>query len=787
MGKMPIGHPTKNWAQIRRINQARQRRNANPRPGQSRDRPPRNPITGNQNRGRRSGIQQARENYRQELQRRQDHGGRDITNQPQNILSSGRAERAVNEGASTSGIISGLGHAVQRGQGLITQAQEHYNQAREAVASVLGPAAVASLERTVSSHGKRFLNKQLQRIVGGASEEPQEGEVADSTETEEPPAQRARIEESREPEFENFDMNNDEVRNEEAGDGEDVAMDDATLRSASSGGGGASSGGMGVRGSVQKPTGTVPRMMALTQTYTKQYKLRINTAKIDYVYQTTATLNTSPTNFYYRLPYHDLPVEYYGLYLTRQEMQQLALFGRVNCENISVKAYMSTAIIPFETGGTTAAIGNNNVGVQAVCFQNLRPKRWGEIPNGKDYIEKIFWGNHATTLDKTNALSTNLSPNPPAWFTTRTFDRRFQYFIQPDFAFTTNGGTGGNVKPLSDAIYYPTYFPWMNYVKKRWNASISEGYFDEYHYTPKNKYMFGQNMINQFTMGPEQASTEQAGRGLLDTQHHVTEFTPFSLITTGTPTNDAPIIDQITITNRGQTSYTGITAPVYGNSNRTIRVGGSQNRPAMNTDIGSYASMKIDSDIFFNEMGNLKYSTNTPSMTFGLEPLIANIGTNTNIDAYVEIIIDTSITVHISQNPDYLYLGGGAPADNPLTAPLFKNAEFEISKGMEFRPSGEGSTTDDTGRMFFYTTGFKDTEGYDQDLSQYSKRLYDETLKSSISTQYTATDTPFYPTEGPTRRSSRIADKIQKNNPEKININKEKIELLKKDLFNKKN
>lgn len=751
--------PKKNWGAIRRINQHKAKSRANKgRPGPNKHAQKKETIRQHRNWKDNQNNRDTRDNTRRANQGTVVSGGQTFD----------RANTLANlegQASTSSGIISGLGHIVQRGQDI-------YKQAHRGATQLLGASNVRRLEQQAISARDRFVQHALNRALGSDSDQQTDDDSLNSSDFEEvnEPTEREGTQESQQAAIEEShqDMSNEQPSTIDAMDTSEAAVGGAN----NAGGGvaklsssaGAASSGMGVRGTVERPVGRIQRPLQFTQTFYKQYSIRINTTPIDYVY--TPEVNVVPTNFYYRLPFHDIPVEYIGFYLSQQEMSQLAIFGRSEVEHVSCSAYMNTAIIPFETQSSAAAIGNNNVGVSAVSFNNLRNKRWGEIPNGENYVKNIFWGKHSTNLTQTASVSTSIGPNPPAWLTTRTFDRRFQYFIQPKLSIPNCDDSAR----FTDAIYYPTYFPWRNFIKKRWNCSISEGWFDKYEWQPENKYLFGQNLLNAVTLSPEQ-NNEAIGRFLASNQKNV-----FTLNKTQTNTDDTGgcsttvNTNTIDILNKHQAQYNGNVLAGVGVGAEVIT--GPQTIPAINTTTIDYAKMKLDVNHNWSELGQGQYSTKMPTMTFGLEPLINNTETNTNIDAYVEIILQTSITVAVKSNPDYLYLGGGNVIDEPFNAPFFKTPQVMPVSQIRLQ-NGTNNVVDAT-----YTT-YEDTSGFDLSLSTNDKRVLTETSNTLNGINFDNT----LAGEAPIRRSKRIEEKNKENEKADGKTQTEKINNIRKQLF----
>lgn len=551
----------------------------------------------------------------------------------------------------------------------------------------------------------------------------------------------------------------------ESAGGASASAGGAAPRLGRSGGGTgtAGTGGMGVRGQVERPVGKIQRPLSFKHTYTKQYKLRIQTMPIDYVYGTNG--------YYVRLPFHDLPVDYVGFYLTNQEMGQLSKLTNVQVEHVSCQIYSDTAIIPFETQTSVAAVGNNNVGVGAVVLQNLTNKRWGEIENGKEVVKNIFWGTHAADLTPANTASTAIGPNPPAWLTTRNYDRRFHYYFSPKLNVGAQSTPPGVI--YTDAQYYVSHFPWRNYVKKRWNASITEGWCEHWEYVPKNKYLFGRNRVNLWTLNPEQNNppgTSNITRIQLFNQRHVQTVNPIAKCSTGSTPGNEPFYGGYAVNDAIQTQYKS-TANACGSF---FENDGYQTVPALNCTEERFSELKLDSDINWNELGQPQFSSTVPNLTIGLEPLISNTVTNDNINAYFEITVETSMTIKVTQNPEYLYLHGGCTREDPFNAPQFKTPQMMTTANISVEGEEQSAP---------YVTAqygvYHDDGGFDQKNAQHDRRNY--IYGPEILTSINYTDTLANVTYN--RRSERLAKKRQtEQSKEKETEFKDKLSKAKKQL-----
>lgn len=734
--------PKKNWAAIRVINQRRAIRRQQARELQRRENIPNNnqeevvqdntTPDNSETEEPYSGEQQQLQELRQQLQERAERFNQPVGERPRGILDHIRdightidtvAGEGTSRGLIERGAKSLIGHVIKRAS--------EYNQAE--------PADKA--QRVDETVPDQDVDEDI------SSESFRSPETEDTS-----------------PSYSPIPSNSE---NMEDGNRMDTTEDEGAIDAAAGGFGGRSGGtgsvgsaGMGIRGQVERPTGNIQRPLALTHTYVKQYKLRLQTAAIDYTYINN---NIGVVQASYRLPFHDLPVDYIGFYLTQQEMRQLAALTRVDIEHCQVNIYSDTAIIPFETQSSVAAVGNNNVGVGMCTLKNLTNKRWGEIPLGSDYIKKIFWGQHPALLPATGSSpSTVLTPNPPAWLTTRNFDRRYSYYYSPinNFPATTTPAC----PEVTDATYYVSYFPWRNFVKKRWNASITEGWCEHWEYKPKNKYMFGRNRINLITMGGRQNIQNPVSfpdNGWLMKQKGMQSLIPSVRPDQTCETTCAPTTTSKNMRDTVQTQHHGATLP-----SQCGQIVGNQIVPALNLDLPYYHDMRIESDQYWNELGESTYSSHVPNCTIGLEPLISNTETNTNIDAFVEITVNAQMTVKLWQNPDYLYLHGGAQVNDPFNAPHFKNPQMETTKQYNYATNANNeitmtqSTLKPLGAHGIGGIHTLDITGVDKQMVEYQNNT-----DTAISFNNTMADISL------TRRSKRIEEQEQKKKEEEAKRN----------------
>lgn len=631
--------------------------------------------------------------------------------------------------------------------------QEVVDLASQAVDAIAGEGTSKSLlDKGLDKGGKVISNILLRKADQDKSNSP---EIKDDTtpdntesESEEPEAKRNRLD-SLSQHSDNSNMNALRDNHDEETRDSGMIIDDALYGASSNnagGAGGTNIPGMGVRGSIERPIGLDKSVMSFRHNYTKEYKLRIRTKPIGY--KSYNLVDKQRHTIIY--PFHDLPVDHLGFYLSFGEILQLSKFGRVEAKNFKCSAYMTTAVLPFETQSSVAAVGNNNVGVTAVTFKDLSRVRLGEIPNGAPYIRDIFWGNHPSQLADAEQESTNFAPNPPAWIMTRDFDRRYEYEYGKD-SMSTQGGSD-----ITDYLCYPSYFPWMNYVKKRWNASITEGWVDHWEYKPKNGYLFGKNTLTLNTMSNIRQDDYNSSYDMVQLRSKHKVNNPNQIRTKNYPDSNTDNwqMKGATVRNNIQNEYTA--AEWKSETGSQIKRAGPQIYPLFNEEptILAYSRKLIDTSANFKEGHDSATNMIIPTFTFGLEPLISHSpsgGFNTNIDAWVEVIIHTSCEIEVNNNPPYLYVGGQVAKDDVFNYPFYKTPQMTNARNVLLEKVGSYDTQLSTEQLQNLSTLPKpDYQGLSTETAYYYKEVVPAVLL-----QNTANPTPVTPT----RRSERLKEK----------------------------
>lgn len=267
-------------------------------------------------------------------------------------------------------------------------------------------------------------------------------------------------------------------QNNQANRASDVDMEtDGVLNDqpANSGGGSNNSGGMaGLRGTVQFPGGArLPKNISLGN-YNKNYKFRI---KSEYVEYSRGTGTDNNSYIIVRFPYHDIPVDRLGFFLSQEEINKLKHeCVRATVKEVQVEIWCRQVQLPFETASTTSTVVNNNVGYfVGLIDPEVQKVRRGTYSDLKDnFINQACFGASLDTLPVTSTYTSNNLGTLSAEVVVRNLDLRFQYGCrQRGFSQFNN-----------NFVYKEPIFPLERYVMKRWNGSFNEGLFHTYHYKP---------------------------------------------------------------------------------------------------------------------------------------------------------------------------------------------------------------------------------------------------------------------------------------------------------------
>lgn len=455
----------------------------------------------------------------------------------------------------------------------------------------------------------------------------------------------------------------------------DDTMEAAMAIDASAEGGGAGAGGgLGMRGSIEYKAGNRNGDHKWTKEFSKVYKLRIKTHPVEMaVRATTGTHFPASSIKFVKYPYHDLPVEKLGFYMTELEIRQAISEGsRVEMDHMSVSISTRTNILPFDIASTRAAIGNNNVGIEVFTMQNMRGKRFGIGPRHHDkMIRDIFWGNSPGGLTSGTTFTNAIGENPPAWLVFRNFENRFEHYagVNPDNNETLAVATG---------LYELSWFNYNDFKAKRWNGSMLEGDCLIWEHKPKNKYLFGKNAIDNtyWNYGYQtDVNVNQVSRyANQDNQPHLNAIRNPSSSTrlTGQP------IDWSTSNSNSNPDFE-VTVDTMRDIHADMWTAGTI---ASKNFLSNY---DIDTNLNWHDGSHTKaVKTNIPTCCIGMEPLLNVDAENSAIDNYfcLEVTAKCRITIH--QNPSYIYPQLGTARYAP---PAFMNPQIESGKITGFTTS----------------------------------------------------------------------------------------------------
>lgn len=425
-------------------------------------------------------------------------------------------------------------------------------------------------------------------------------------------------------------------------------------------GGHGSGGGMRGAAPLYKSISTCPQH--LSHTFQKQYLLRISNGAVRVFFY---EVNDYEKGHYVAYPYHDLPVALLGFYLSEEEIRVFRNKTRARVKHCKVEVDTKTAVLKFETNAATTAIGNNNLGIY---FRDHYGKQLAHDRNGyfvndtgtagrdqPELIRNIFWGTHLQALGGVD--TTNLS-GVSAQVIRRNFSNKFAYRSVGDGG-VNNQGTG-----VQTVFYSDTFFPLNNYANNRINASMTEGPFTSWEYTPRNG-LFHESSWNHRIEGPRTEVTEGAGPYLLPQRTGVTSWGY-------NHGND----------NDGIHNHDGAKMAALDTAGETLVMG--RNMSAVITR-GLLSAIPIENP---NIAGASQQPI--PCLTIGIEPelsVINNDGAPEVVNCHVDIIVTTSITIDWSEGVYYRYRdGGNLTVPDNMHATMARNYKIINATGASVHP-----------------------------------------------------------------------------------------------------
>lgn len=432
-------------------------------------------------------------------------------------------------------------------------------------------------------------------------------------------------------------------------------------------------GGLGARGTTEYLAGYHNGDHSWTKTFTKKYKLRMFTHPIQYRTRGNAAgFFPNEGIKFVQYPYHDLPVEKLGFYLSPLEIRQLISEGsRVEMESCSVEIHTRTNILPFTVGSTLSDVGNNNVGIEVFTMGDLTHKRFGvEMNNHAQIIRNIFWGNIPGPLNPSiNPVST-INPNPPAWLVYRNFDNRFGHYagMNP----TANGITTNNVTGL----YELTWFNYEAFKERAWNGSMLEGKCKEWHYVPKCKSLFGKNMIDAvfYNYGRNAgAENEEANTFQFINSDNV----PLLNHQGNTAAGATNLLRNAPVNYPTQIQNDNFVASTENNGLRPLPATPWVYAESLTDDFLS--NLEIDTNQMWQDGAHTKQvKMKVPNCSIGMEPLLnGETEVNTTVNNYFlfQVLVKCKVKVH--QNPGYIYPHLGSARNAP---PAFLDPMLEMGR-----------------------------------------------------------------------------------------------------------
>lgn len=409
-------------------------------------------------------------------------------------------------------------------------------------------------------------------------------------------------------------------------------------------GGNAAGTGGGMRGIAPLPTGIRQKPMRTIRKYTKQYLLRVQNEGIEtrFVRTTVGTTDSNNVITYggIRYPFHDVPVNMLGFYLSKSEMAELSFATKATVKNVNVNVFNKTGVLTFETASSTTNIGNNNIGIY-LCelSKDLNQKRTGSLPNQMILIEEVMWGYPYANWSQN---STDFTPNDAnklgAQYVRRTLNNKFEYYtpqpIQP-------GDVPAFGQRTLDAPAIP-YFDIWPFVTKRINASMNEGLFTTYSYKPKNGLVFSNQWVGNYDTNLRFNNSRMPIYGSGIAYNYSTKGTP-GLYNTGGQAAELEV------------SYPNIT----------------QKFPFINYKEGDYQKIQID-----DATGHTGTRVQIPPLVIGIEPLTTEIQTQGRFEivkCHVDILIQCELDMEIITGTDYTN-----PTTFDVIRPDYKNPNLSM-------------------------------------------------------------------------------------------------------------
>lgn len=400
----------------------------------------------------------------------------------------------------------------------------------------------------------------------------------------------------------------------------DINMASVGEGRAAGGGTATNTSGSGPRGMVELWTNNRQPGAKFTRVYYKQYHFRLVNKSVE-----TRTANGYSNNVlgYIRYPFHDVPVNMLGFYLSKAEIHKLMQFTEVRVKHVEVEVYNKTGCLNFETASSISSIGNNNIGIYLVELDpSIAQKRAGYQPLQNIFIEERCWGN---PYAKTTADFSTDNAHLGAQYVRRRLDNAFEYctWLIPDQWPNTSANHGSLAVPNNEGL--PLFNP-LDFVMKRKNASFDEGLMSKYSYQPKSGIIGGQytniwgatgNGYDNLILYPKQKLP------LVETHSEVSRIATF----------------------QKATNSSGSSTQING---RGFNVEAMTNMRYQNFTQSEYSSMQIDDPLVG---GTIRQ----PTLIIGIEPLVTELNDKWEaVNCYVDITINTKCEIEITDGVDYI-------------------------------------------------------------------------------------------------------------------------------------
>lgn len=369
----------------------------------------------------------------------------------------------------------------------------------------------------------------------------------------------------------------------------------------------------GMRGTVPLPVGVRQGQTTFLRTYKKQYQLRLSNDLN--AYRTPTEQGVMYNEFI--PPIHEIPVDFVSFYLNYAELQRLRQYTQVRVVEANCDVFNQTAILTFETNAQRTQIGNNNIGVTMVQLDpEIGKYRTGasRLLNVHQYVQEVFWGVDVNALPVSTTENTSM-PGLSAMVERRNFNAKYGYRTTRAIVNRTENSV------LASVVAAQQFFNVNRYVIKRHNISMEEGHFTSWSHKPKSGVIFSQNKGVFASGGMRGAIMNFAD----DRQQTIRTL---------------------------NSSNTTIKGPVAGQpvTSTTNVIGNYYNEVFQNSQ--SYSYMLID-DPFVNPSNQ---NGAIPILAIGMDPQVAINSTTdalAKIDCHVDITLDVSITLEITQGTDY--------------------------------------------------------------------------------------------------------------------------------------